>query len=277
MKGSELRFWGQGTWKDGTLCGWPDCKSIHPIANHSNHLGGYYNELVYFCDCAKAGKKIERAEGYRGVPCTVTAVHAPFATAAETFCASATKILEKEFSVTEDGGIVLCHDASLPANAYTVDTRDEQAIVLTAASFHPLTGWYDRSGTHTIVRGNPDSYDRSWTAHKRDSDTEWVCLFGFVPHGEQPPTFKAGVYDYRAPFDEEIDTSGYTLVGETYFDGEPITITPTPTIPVKGGMCYLTQLSVTYKTVDQNRYDVAVLCDRTGQWEKCKFWTSTSF
>ena len=25
-------------------------------------LGGYYNELVYFCDCAKAGKKIERAE-----------------------------------------------------------------------------------------------------------------------------------------------------------------------------------------------------------------------
>lgn len=44
MKGSELRFWGQGTWKDGTLCGWPDCKSIHPIANHSNHLGGYYND-----------------------------------------------------------------------------------------------------------------------------------------------------------------------------------------------------------------------------------------
>lgn len=25
-------------------------------------LGGYYNELVYFCDCAKAGMKIERAE-----------------------------------------------------------------------------------------------------------------------------------------------------------------------------------------------------------------------
>ena len=156
-------------------------------------------------------------------------------------------------------------------------SENEQAIVLTAASFHPLTGWYDRSGTNAIVRADPESYDRSWTAHKRDSDTEWVCLFGFVPHGEQPPTFKAGVYDYRAPFDEEIDTSGYTLVGETYFDGEPITITPTPTIPVKGGMCYLTQLSVTYKTVDQNRYDVAVLCDRTGQWEKCKYWTSTSF
>ena len=154
-------------------------------------------------------------------------------------------------------------------------SENEQVICLSAATFHPLTGWYNRSGVHAIVRDNPETYDRNWNVHKRDTDTEWVCLFGFVPTGEEAPTFKAGVYNYRAPYDEEIDTSDYVLIGDTYFDGEPITITPTPTIPVEGGMCYLTQFSVTYKTMDQNQYDVAVLCDRTGTWEQCKYWTST--
>lgn len=40
----ELRYWGQGTWKDGTLCGWPKCKSIHPIKDAAGFLGGYYND-----------------------------------------------------------------------------------------------------------------------------------------------------------------------------------------------------------------------------------------
>lgn len=44
LTGSELRYWGQGTWKDGSLCGWPDCKKIHPILDAADHLGGYYND-----------------------------------------------------------------------------------------------------------------------------------------------------------------------------------------------------------------------------------------
>ncbi len=40
----ELRYWGQGTWKDGALCGWPECKSIHPIKQAAGFLGGYYND-----------------------------------------------------------------------------------------------------------------------------------------------------------------------------------------------------------------------------------------
>ena len=32
MDGDDLRFWGQGTWKDDTLCGWPACKRQHPMA-----------------------------------------------------------------------------------------------------------------------------------------------------------------------------------------------------------------------------------------------------
>lgn len=40
----EFRYWGQGTWADGSLCGWPDCKKIHPIKDSAGFLGGYYND-----------------------------------------------------------------------------------------------------------------------------------------------------------------------------------------------------------------------------------------
>ena len=42
--GDELRYWMQGTWTDGTLCRWPDCKKVHPIKDHVEFLGGYFND-----------------------------------------------------------------------------------------------------------------------------------------------------------------------------------------------------------------------------------------
>jgi hypothetical protein len=44
LRNDELQYWGQGTWKDGSLCRWPDCKRIHPIKDHVDFLGGYYND-----------------------------------------------------------------------------------------------------------------------------------------------------------------------------------------------------------------------------------------
>ncbi len=41
---AELRYWGQGTWKDGSPCNWPDCKRVHPIKEAAGFLGGYYND-----------------------------------------------------------------------------------------------------------------------------------------------------------------------------------------------------------------------------------------
>ena len=40
----DLRYYGQGTWKNGELCGWPGCKSIHPIKDYCEFLGGYFND-----------------------------------------------------------------------------------------------------------------------------------------------------------------------------------------------------------------------------------------
>lgn len=40
----DLRYYNQGTWKDGTLCGWPECKKRHPIKDYVDFLGGYFND-----------------------------------------------------------------------------------------------------------------------------------------------------------------------------------------------------------------------------------------
>lgn len=40
----ELRYYNQGTWKDGSLCGWPECKRYFPIKDYADYLGGYYND-----------------------------------------------------------------------------------------------------------------------------------------------------------------------------------------------------------------------------------------
>ncbi len=44
MSGDDLRFWGQGTWKDDTFCDWPQCKRQHPmVGDNVGFLGCYFN------------------------------------------------------------------------------------------------------------------------------------------------------------------------------------------------------------------------------------------
>lgn len=41
----ELRYYDQGQWKDGSLCTWPECKSVHPMQKEKvNYMGGYFND-----------------------------------------------------------------------------------------------------------------------------------------------------------------------------------------------------------------------------------------
>ena len=39
----DFRHYAQGRWKDGTLCDWPNCKTVHPMTGYS-FLGAYYND-----------------------------------------------------------------------------------------------------------------------------------------------------------------------------------------------------------------------------------------
>lgn len=44
MTEEEFRYYSQGTWKDGTLSGWPQCKKVHPIKDALDFLGSYFND-----------------------------------------------------------------------------------------------------------------------------------------------------------------------------------------------------------------------------------------
>lgn len=45
MTQAEIRFWGQGTWADDTLCGYPECKQKHPMRGPNvGFLGCYFND-----------------------------------------------------------------------------------------------------------------------------------------------------------------------------------------------------------------------------------------
>ena len=42
---TDIRFWGQGTWADDTLCGYPECKRQHPMrGSNVGFLGCYFND-----------------------------------------------------------------------------------------------------------------------------------------------------------------------------------------------------------------------------------------
>ena len=45
MEHDDIRFWGQGTWADGTFCDWPECKRQHPMTGDNvAFLGCYFND-----------------------------------------------------------------------------------------------------------------------------------------------------------------------------------------------------------------------------------------
>lgn len=45
MEFDDMRFWGQGTYSDDTLCGWPKCKRQHPMkGENTGFLGCYFND-----------------------------------------------------------------------------------------------------------------------------------------------------------------------------------------------------------------------------------------
>ena len=45
MEADDLRFWGQGTWSDDTLCGWPHVKRQHPfVGDNTGFIGCYFDD-----------------------------------------------------------------------------------------------------------------------------------------------------------------------------------------------------------------------------------------
>ena len=109
-------------------------------------------------------------------------------------------------------------------------SRNDDVILLSAAQFHPMMGWYSVGPGLILDPDDPECRDGTWFVRKKEGDA-WICLAGFVPEGERPPTFSIGHYQAS---EEWVDDIGYQK-----FANEPVNVTPEPNIPVEGGSCYL--------------------------------------
>jgi len=158
-------------------------------------------------------------------------------------------------------------------------SQNEKATVLSSARFSPSSGWNPGSKAHVFMRGEEKDHHFAWTARNQsERDKQWVCLFGFVPIGEAAPAYQIGVADWNWPLDGNAyyqSEEEYVVLDDKYFLEAPVTVTPTPTIPVRGGMLYLEQYPVDLEKFDYEECDVEVLMERGGVWDDPPRWSSS--
>lgn len=140
-------------------------------------------------------------------------------------------------------------------------SQNEHQILVSAAAFHPMLGWYYFGPGIVIRRDEPESHHATWTASK--DEKLWVCVAGFVPEGETPPTYSIGLVDADSPV-----TENYVRVPK-----DPTTVTPVAHIPVKGGSVYLETYSLSPREKSQR---VSILLNKDGQLSDVQNWCSTS-
>ncbi len=158
-------------------------------------------------------------------------------------------------------------------------STNEDFVVLSEAKLS-WNGWSQGNIGTEIRFEEPDDRHFVWTREVGGHESEWVCLFGFVPTGEKAPTYLVGVEDERG----SEDGNGYYQTAEEYplvvkdrhyFLEMPRSVTPTPTIPVKGGMCYLEQYEVSLAPYGYEVADVRVLMEIEGEWDLPVRWMHT--
>ena len=109
-------------------------------------------------------------------------------------------------------------------------SRSGDTLLYSVAQFTPLGGWYPMfNGTVLDLR---EGGCAAYHCVSR-GETGWLCLFGFVPEGEEPPSFTLTV----------------TGLEEAAFYSE--TFTPAAEIPTAGGACFL--LTATYPLPAEER------------------------
>ena len=110
---------------------------------------------------------------------------------------------------------------------------------------HSLTrGWGSRN-YQIITMNDPERRNLVYMCEDIGNREAWFCLMGFVPEGEEPPTFRIGIYNP----DNQAEDGSDRLV-------DTVTYTPTPTIRVEGGMIFL----------EQHTYSAPETAEPTEEW-----------
>ena len=134
---------------------------------------------------------------------------------------------------------------------------------------HSLTrGWGSRN-FQALDMNDPERRNLVYMCEDIGNREAWFCLVGFVPEGEEAPTFRVGIYN---PDNEEED--GSDRLSDT------VTYTPTPTIRVEGGMIFLEQHTYAVpETVEPTEeWEIDISHDRLydGKWTQKYNWSETN-
>ena len=149
---------------------------------------------------------------------------------------------------------------------YLMVSVNRDLMLLTSAYFNLARGWGNRGTVGIVIPDDPKRQHHVWKVYNKDETVAWASLFGFVPDGGTAPTFKMGVYDWGRDITEEIA-----------YVGEPVFVTPTPTIPVEGGMLYLEQYLFPFDGADYPEHkELGVHVWEDGEWNDPSGWTVSS-
>lgn len=147
MEQDDLRFWGQGTWSNDTLCGWPGVKRQHPfVGENTGFLGCYFNDVginpmhdEFFAPMgpeAPAILKMARQEG----PDLAVSFHSHESTPAILRPAYVPTEIQQDIRSLAEAYYTLLAERNLPhANPFTVRSEggmNPSSFNLTSALYH---------------------------------------------------------------------------------------------------------------------------------------------
>ncbi len=189
MSFRDMRFWGQGTWSDDTLCGWPGAKRIHPmVGERVGFLGGYFNDIginpmhdEFFAPLsteAPAILKVAREEApdiavslhsHNDLPTVIRPAHVPLEVQQDVL-----SVAERCYTILDERG--LPHVAPFAVQA-------EQGEY--PRSFNLVSAIYHTSGAHSFTFESPHGLDmEEWPekTHDRILDVQLSLYEAMMQH-----------------------------------------------------------------------------------------------
>lgn len=143
--------------------------------------------------------------------------------------------------------------------------QSEEYIAFNMMEFWYQSGWGSRN-FYVMDLNDPKEHRFLYMCEEMGTGEAWFYLLGFVPEGEQAPTFRVGVYNEDA---QQEDGSDRLL--------DIVTYTPAPTIQVQGGMLFFEQHTYSAPKAEtpeeQKDINVSYDCLYDGMWEKPHHWS----
>lgn len=127
-------------------------------------------------------------------------------------------------------------------------SQKEHSIMINVVRWGFIGGWYPTSTSIVMPKDDPEKRHGSWISSEKDGYR--ICVVGFVPAGEKPPTVLVRFTDWSK--DEN---------GALQYLGEPVRFTPVADISSNGGRCFFEEMHIDAEQYGDATPRIAFLTD----------------